>query len=175
MEYNQTRVKILMVDDDEDDCFLVREALRASDLDHELHTLPDGMELIDYLYRRGRYKNLNEPQPDLILLDLNMPRKGGREVLLEVRQDPCLKDIPIAVLTGSSDWSDISRCYELGATAVFNKGEWFDDLVKIIKICGAYWFKCMTWEIHQRAYPDLGAESRSLKIPIPEYPIEEPA
>jgi CheY-like chemotaxis protein len=154
MEHGQTRVKILMVDDDADDCFLVNEALRASDLDHELQTLPDGVELLDYLYRRGQYEDLTGALPDLILLDLNMPRKDGREVLYELRQDPSLRNIPIAVLTGSSEWCDISRCYELGATVVFNKSEWFQDLINIITICGNYWFKWMTWKIHQSAHPN---------------------
>jgi CheY-like chemotaxis protein len=164
MAQSKTTVKILMVDDDEDDCILVRDALRASDLDHELHTLPDGVELMDYLYQRGQYEGSFVPRPDLVLLDLNMPKKDGREVLYEVRKDPLLKDIPIAVLTGSSEWDDISRCYELGATAVFNKSEWFEDLIQIMKICGTYWFKCMTWEIHQRAHLNKEIGSQRPKV-----------
>ena len=148
MVNSQTTVNILMVDDNENDCILLREALRVSDLDHVLHTLQNPVELIDYLYRRGRYEGSVEPRPNLILLDLNMPKTDGHAILYEVRKDPLLKDIPIAALTESSAWDEISRCYELGATAVFNRREWFEDLIQIIRICGSYWFKCMTLEIH---------------------------
>lgn len=154
MEQGRNKAKIVMVDDDEDDCILVEEALKSGDLNHELLMLSDGDELIDYLHREGRYKDLRGPYPDLIILDLNMPKKDGYQALREIRQDLILKDIPITVLTGSSKWGDILRCYDLGATTVFTKGEWFQDIISIIEMCATYWFRCMTTALQKSSLWD---------------------
>src|SRR5690242_476586 len=95
-------ITILLADDDPDDCLLAREALEESRLANDLHVVGDGEELLDYLHRRGAYEDpASSPRPGLILLDLNMPRKDGREALREIRQDPDLRRIPIVVLTTS--------------------------------------------------------------------------
>jgi CheY-like chemotaxis protein len=131
-----------MADDDEDDCLLAREALVESRLANELYFVKDGEELMDYLYRRGPYKtDRNLPRPGLILLDLNMPRKDGREVLKELKSDPNLRQIPIVVLTTSKAEEDIFRSYDLGANSFIIKPVTFSSLVEVMKTIGKYWFE----------------------------------
>jgi CheY-like chemotaxis protein len=98
--------------------------------------------LLDYLHRRGRYENLNgAPLPGLILLDLNMPRKDGREALKEMKADPILRRIPIVVLTTSKAEEDILRSYDLGVNSYVTKPVTFKSLVELIKVLGQYWFE----------------------------------
>lgn len=133
---------ILMVDDDPDDFFLAREALEMNGLPGDFQLLPDGEELMDYLCRRGKFTALaNTPFPCLILLDLNMPRKDGREALTEIKQDPDLRRIPIVVFTTSAETEDISLSYELGASSYITKPPTFDALVEVMKSLGDYWLK----------------------------------
>ena len=97
---------------------------------------------MDYLQRRGKYVSLaDSPRPGLILLDLNMPKKDGREALKEIKQDPRLCTIPVVVLTTSKADTDISRIYELGANSFISKPVSFDSLVEVMKILGRYWFE----------------------------------
>ena len=105
---------ILMADDDPDDCLLVSKAFKTSRLCNDLRFVSDGEELMDYLYQRGKYKGTGEaPRPGLILLDLNMPRKDGREALKEIKGDPALREIPVVVLTTSKDDEDVLKSYNL--------------------------------------------------------------
>lgn len=142
MKSQEKAIVILMADDDEDDCFLTREALVECQLTNDLRFVRDGEELIDYLCHRGRYINRStSPQPGLILLDLNMPRKDGREALQEIRSIPELKHIPIVVLSTSETEEDIFRSYALGANSYITKPSSFDSLVEIIRTLGKYWFE----------------------------------
>ncbi|MEO1431803.1 MAG: response regulator [Cyanobacteria bacterium J06633_8] len=130
-----------MADDDEDDCMLASEALTESHLQHELHLVKDGEELMDYLYRRGKYINPeNSPPPGLILLDLNMPKKDGREALREIKSNPTFKHIPIVVLTTSKAEEDIRLSYSLGANSFIIKPVTFASLVEVMTTIGKYWF-----------------------------------
>jgi CheY-like chemotaxis protein len=138
----QTTVNILLADDDEDDCMLAREALAESRLSSELYVVRDGEELMDYLYHRGRYVSLSSsPRPGLILLDLNMPKKDGREALKEIKNDPELRKIPVIVLTTSKAPEDIYRTYELGANSFIIKPMNFAALVEVMQTIGKYWFE----------------------------------
>ena len=135
-------IVILMADDDADDRLLAKDALAECRLANELHFVENGEELLDYLNRRGKYVNLaNSPRPGLILLDLNMPKKDGRESLKEIKDDPRLRTIPVVVLTTSRADTDISRIYELGANSFITKPVSFDSLVEVMKILGRYWFE----------------------------------
>jgi len=135
-------IVILMADDDADDRLLAKDALAECRLANELHFVENGEELLDYLNRRGKYVNLaNSPRPGLILLDLNMPKKDGRESLKEIKDDPRLRTIPVVVLTTSNADTDISRIYELGANSFITKPVSFDSLVEVMKILGRYWFE----------------------------------
>jgi CheY-like chemotaxis protein len=132
---------ILMADDDEDDRFLVREALSESRFDGILRCVEDGEEIMEYLHRCGRYAGHDFPQPDLVLLDLNMPRKDGREVLREMKSDPHLRRIPVVVFTTSKAEEDILRTYDLGVSSFIIKPSTFDKLVIIMTTLNEYWAK----------------------------------
>jgi CheY-like chemotaxis protein len=140
-------VSIVMGDDDEDDCLVIKEALSESELNHTLRIIGSGREMIDYLRGRGRYEGLDLEYPDLILLDLHMPDLHGREVLKEIREDPDLSRLVVVVLTDSADWSDLLECYLLGSTAVFKKKEWLETFAEIIRIAGPYWFEYLTGQL----------------------------
>src|SRR3712207_3683647 len=107
-------ITILLADDDEDDRVMTRDALRDARLHNDLRFAIDGVDLMDYLYRRGRHSDpARSPRPGMILLDLNMPRMDGREALREIKQDPDLRSIPVVVLTTSKAEEDIIRTYDL--------------------------------------------------------------
>jgi CheY-like chemotaxis protein len=131
-----------MADDDEDDRVLVKNAFEESRLSGEIHFVQDGEELLDYLRRRGKYAALiSVPLPHLILLDLNMPRKDGREALKEIKNDPGLRGIPIVVLTTSRSEEDIHRSYDLGVNSFIVKPVSFESLVEVVKALRRYWFE----------------------------------
>ena len=135
-------ITILLADDDPDDRQLTRDAFAENRLANVLNTVDDGEELLEYLQRRGRYADLrNEPLPGLILLDLNMPRKDGREALKEIKADATLRRIPIVVLTTSKAEEDILRTYDLGVNSYITKPVTFKSLVELIKLLGRYWFE----------------------------------
>jgi CheY-like chemotaxis protein len=135
-------ITILIADDDPDDRLLAQHALEKSRLANDLRFVEDGEELVDYLRRRGKYVDpATSPRPGLILLDLNMPRKDGREVLKEIKGDPRLKDIPVVVLTTSKAEEDVARTYSLGVNSYITKPVKFSALVKVMKTLGKYWFE----------------------------------
>lgn len=139
---NKESIVILLADDDEDDQLLTIDALKESRLSNRLFTVSNGEELMDFLYHRGKYIDYDTyPEPGLILLDLNMPRKDGREALKEIKSDPNLKHIPVVVLTTSQAEEDIYRTYDLGVNSFITKPVTFDALVKIMKMLGRYWFE----------------------------------
>lgn len=136
------RVSILLADDDEDDRLLAIDALREAKLANEIATVADGEELMDYLYHRGRYSDpASSPRPGLILLDLNMPKKDGREALDEIRADHELRRIPVVVLTTSEAEEDILRTYELGVNSFITKPVSFEGLVRIMRTLRSYWLE----------------------------------
>jgi CheY-like chemotaxis protein len=135
-------ITILMADDDPDDCLLAQEALVEARLANDLHFVRDGEELMDYLHQRGQYALPDAaPRPGLILLDLNMPRKDGREALTEIKADPDLRRIPVVVLTTSSAEEDILRTYDLGVSGYITKPVCFAGLVEVMKGLGVYRFQ----------------------------------
>lgn len=145
-------ITILMADDDPDDRALTKEAFEEARLTNGLHFVEDGEELMDYLNRRGQYAGLrNVPQPGLILLDLNMPRKDGREALKEIKADPRLRRIPIVVLTTSKAEEDILRTYDLGVNSFIIKPVTFESLVTIVKTLTAYWFEVVELPLQRAA------------------------
>jgi len=129
---------LLMAEDDPDDRLLIQEAARSS-LAVDLRFVEDGQELLDYLRNEGKFKG--EPRPLLILLDLNMPRKDGREALEEIKNDPKLRRIPVVVLTTSNAEEDIFQSYDLGACGFIVKPSSYDDLVNSLKTVERYWLK----------------------------------
>jgi len=133
---------VLMADDDEDDTFLVRRAFAETGIPIELRSVPDGEELTNYLFRRHRYIDSQLfPLPDLILLDLNMPKKKGQEALAEIKADTMLGKIPVVVYTTSSNEMDIRNCHELGADSYVTKPGKFDDLVYALKTTAECWLE----------------------------------
>jgi CheY-like chemotaxis protein len=135
-------ITILLADDDADDRMMAAEALEESRLANDLRFVEDGEELLDYLYRRGRFAaQTDAPRPGLILLDLNMPKKDGREALKEIKADPELRAIPVVVLTTSRAEEDIYRTYDLGVNSFITKPVMFESLVNVMKALGKYWFE----------------------------------
>ena len=133
---------ILIADDDADDCLLVQEALRESGQPHELRIVRDGQQLLDYLRRQGEFQaEPPTPRPDLILLDLKMPRKDGREALAELKADRRLRSIPIVVLTTSTARDDIGFCYRMGVNSYITKPATFRGLVDLLATVCKYWFE----------------------------------
>jgi CheY-like chemotaxis protein len=137
-------ITILLVDDDEDDLFFAERALKKSDLPHITHKVRDGIEMLDYLHRRGTYTEENAPLPDLILLDLNMPKMNGKEALKALREDTNLGHIPVILFTTSHAEQDILASYKLGANSYIRKPGDFDSLVEIMKALKAYWVQYAT-------------------------------
>ena len=145
MTHPRTAFSILMADDDADDRMMAQDAFDEVHLANELHFVEDGEALLDYLYRRGHYATRRAGQePGLILLDLNMPKKDGREALQEIKADPALRHIPIVVLTTSRAEEDILRTYDLGVNSFITKPVTFAGLVELVKTLTHYWFELVT-------------------------------
>jgi CheY-like chemotaxis protein len=136
-------VTILMADDDEDDRLLTADALKQSRLINDVRFVVDGDDLMQYLRRTGAYGagGIPAPRPGLILLDLNMPKKDGREALAEIKRDPMLRGIPVVVLTTSKGEEDIVRTYELGVNSFVSKPVSFDELARVMQTLAGYWFE----------------------------------
>ncbi|NLW56946.1 MAG: response regulator [Firmicutes bacterium] len=139
-EYDE--VIILVADDDPDDQFMIEESFKEARITTPLHFVNDGEELVAYLKRQGKYSTLADlPLPGLILLDLNMPRMDGREVLKELKADPDWRRIPVIVFTTSQTEGDITRMYDLGVNSFITKPATFEGLVKIIDTLIQYWLE----------------------------------
>ncbi len=139
---------ILIADDDSDDRLLAQDALKECGVAADLRFVNDGVELMNYLQRKGKYGHEAEaPKPSLIILDLNMPRKDGREALQEIKADANLRRIPVVVLTTSTSDTDITRVYELGANSFISKPVAFNVLVSVMKTIGDYWFQIVVLPI----------------------------
>ncbi|ATD02251.1 response regulator [Pseudoalteromonas sp. S3260] len=137
---NVKPITILMADDDEDDRLLTQDALAESRVLNELHFVEDGVELLEYLERKGKFEDKTlSPRPGLILLDLNMPRMDGREALQAIKANPNLKGIPVVILTTSKQEEDMVKGYDLGAASYITKPVTFDGLVELMKTLGKYW------------------------------------
>ncbi|MEA2631345.1 MAG: hypothetical protein QOE66_1564 [Chloroflexota bacterium] len=135
-------ITILMADDDADDRMMTKEAFEENRIANDLRFVVDGEELMDYLKRRGEYSDPDtSPRPGLILLDLNMPRKDGREALAEIKADPALKNIRVVIMTTSKAEEDIFRTYDLSAASYITKPVTFEGLVEVIKTLGKYWLE----------------------------------
>ena len=134
-------ITILLADDDPDDRLMASEAIAESRLTNPLVTVADGEELIDYLLWRGQYSESKPARPGIILLDLNMPKKDGREALREIKANPDLRRIPVVVLTTSKAEEDILRTYDLGVNSFITKPVTFDRLVEVMTSLGKYWLE----------------------------------
>lgn len=135
-------VEILLVEDNPGDARLTREALREGKLDNHLHHVRDGVEALAFLRREGAYDKV--PTPDLILLDLNLPRKDGREVLDELKQDPVLRLIPVVVLTTSEAEEDVLRSYQLHANCYITKPVELEKFIAIVRSIENFWLAIVT-------------------------------
>ncbi len=149
MNANCKPIVILIAEDDPDDQLLVNEALEENRLNNVVHFVNNGEELLDYLYRRNRYATEAAPSPDLILLDLNMPRVDGRQALAVIKADPELHRIPIVVLTTSKAEEDVVRTYNLGVNSFIVKPVTFEALVQVTRVLTEYWFSIVRLPAHQ--------------------------
>jgi len=132
-------IEILLVEDNPGDARLTREALRDAKVRNNLHVAPDGVEALAFLRRQGKY--VTAPKPDLILLDLNLPKKDGREVLEEVKRDDQLQHIPIVILTTSQAERDIAESYRLRANAYVTKPVDLEQFLKVVQSIEHFWLE----------------------------------
>ncbi|NKE34391.1 response regulator [Natronococcus sp. JC468] len=137
-QYTPEPAQLLLVEDNPGDVRLTREAFKQGRIDNDLHTVSDGSDALDFLHQRGEYEDA--PRPDLILLDLNLPRKDGEEVLAELKDDPELQSIPVIVLTSSRAEEDIARSYELHANAYLTKPVDPDEFIETVRAFEKFWF-----------------------------------
>ena len=140
---NKIPITILICDDDEDDRLLTQQALEDAHVSNDVRFVEDGVELLDYLHQRGTFagETGKAPRPGLILLDLNMPKMDGREVLKVIKSDPTMRDIPIVVLSTSRLDEDIVRSYQLGVNSFITKPVTFTGLVEAMNVLGRYWLE----------------------------------
>lgn len=135
-------ITILMAEDNPTDVMLTKEALAHAKVLNSLHVVDDGIDALDFLYRRGKYTKA--PHPDLILLDLNMPRKNGQEVLAEIKSDDKLKHIPVVILTTSKAEEDVVKAYGLYANCYVIKPVDFDVFAEVVRSIQQFWFSVVT-------------------------------
>lgn len=142
MEKRNKSLLILVAEDDPDDQLLIRDAIEESKIANQITLVQDGLELMDYLNHRGKFSDPHtSPKPGIILLDLNMPRKDGREALREIKTNSKLRRIPVIVLTTSKAEEDILHTYEYGANSYITKPSSFEGLVSLMKTLKNYWFE----------------------------------
>jgi len=130
-------IDILLVEDSPGDVRLTQEALRGAKVNNNMHVVNDGVEAIDFLQRNGEYTKM--PRPDLVLLDLNLPRKNGRDVLATIKADPGLRRIPVVVLTTSEADEDILKAYDLNANCYITKPVDLDQFIRVVKSIQEFW------------------------------------
>ena len=136
------RINILMADDDEDDRLLTQDALEESRVINNLYFVNDGVELLAYLNNQAPFEDKQKyPRPNIILLDLNMPRMDGREALKLIKENAALRSIPVVILTTSKQEEDKLRGYDLGAASYITKPVTFEGLVELMKQLGKYWIE----------------------------------
>jgi CheY-like chemotaxis protein len=140
MDLKAKSIHIVIAEDDEEDRMLTREAMIESRVKNTVHFVEDGEYLMDYLHNKGDYSDKSKfPAPGLILLDLNMPRKDGREALKEIKSNEQLKRIPVVILTTSKAEEDIIRTYDLGVNSFITKPVTFEGMINVMKTLGSYW------------------------------------
>ena len=139
---NSRTIVILLVEDNPGDARLTQEAMRDTKMTNLIHIVEDGVEAMTFLRRTGRYSEA--PRPDLILLDLNLPKKDGRAVLAEIKTDPDLKRIPVVVLTTSNAEEDVLKAYDLHANAYVSKPVDLQQFIKIVTLIDEFWFNVVT-------------------------------
>ncbi len=139
---NSRTIVILLVEDNPGDARLTMEAMRDTKMSNLIHVVEDGVEAMTFLRREGRYSEA--PRPDLILLDLNLPKKDGRAVLAEIKTDPDLKRIPVVVLTTSNAEEDVLKAYDLHANAYVSKPVDLQQFMKIVALIDEFWFNVVT-------------------------------
>jgi CheY-like chemotaxis protein len=135
-------VELLLVEDNPGDIRLTQEALRSGQVQVNLNIARDGVEALDFLRQRAKFQSA--PKPDLILLDLNLPRKNGREVLSEIKSDPELRRIPVLIMTTSRAEQDVNRAYNLNANCYITKPMDLDEFLRIVKSIEEFWLKTVT-------------------------------
>lgn len=132
---------VLLAEDDDEDIYLIKRAFKDAGIRTDLHIVRNGEAVLQYLRKEGDYGGGDgSPRPDLILLDLKMPKLDGRDALRAIKRDPDLKKVPVVVLTTSDSQSDVSYCYEEGAASYITKPPQFDDFVSVLQQLGSYWF-----------------------------------
>ena len=140
MNHNSTDwrpIEILLIEDNPGDVDLTKEALQEAKVRNRLHVVDDGAKAVDFLYKRGEYADV--PRPDIILLDLNLPKKDGRQVLEEIKADPQLAEIPVVILTTSQAEEDILRSYQLHANCYITKPVDFKQFMHVVKSIEEFW------------------------------------
>jgi chemotaxis family two-component system response regulator Rcp1 len=142
MTDGRSPVEILLVEDNPGDERLTREALKEGKVYNNLHWVKDGVEAMEFLYRRGKYKDV--PRPDIILLDLNLPKKDGREVLQEIKGDEALKRIPVVVLTTSKAEEDVLKTYDLHANCYVTKPVDLEKFIVVVRSIDVFWLTVVT-------------------------------
>ena len=151
MQNNAKSIVILMADDDYEDRMMVKDAWEESRLCNDLRFVEDGVELMDYLERRGKYTDPSDsPRPGLILLDLNMPKMDGREALQAIKASPNLRLIPVVIMTTSRAEDDIMRSYDVGANSYITKPVSFEGLVQVVRQLETYWFNIVELPLAER-------------------------
>ncbi len=141
-ELTPRAVDILLVEDSATDALLTREALALAKVRNTLHVVSDGVQALAFLRREGAYSGA--PRPDIVLLDLNLPRKDGREVLGEMKRDPALASIPVVILTTSSADEDVARSYRLHANCYVTKPLGFEAFARVVRSIESFWFTVVT-------------------------------
>ncbi len=141
-EMEEKSKMIFLVEDNKADIRLIQEALKNSPISHEVMTVSNGVDAMAFLRQEGEYENA--PRPDLILLDLNLPRKDGREVLAEIKSDPSLKRIPVVILTTSHNQEDIHHSYDLHVNCYITKSRNLSQLFTIVRGIEEFWLKTVT-------------------------------
>ncbi|NQU43996.1 response regulator [bacterium] len=136
-------VEILLVEDNEGDVRLTHEALKDAKVHNNLRVIPDGVEALRFLRREGPHRTV--PRPDLILLDLNLPRKSGMQVLAEIKKDPDLKKIPVVILTTSEAETDILQAYDLNASCYVTKPVDLDQFIKVVNTIEDFWLSIVKY------------------------------
>lgn len=139
MYRNTATMTILIADDDADDRMFLEQAMRRNGYEQDIRFVEDGEELMDYLRRQGRYNAQNAPWPNMLILDLNMPRKNGFQALSEIKDDPELRRLPVVVMTTSSADEDVVKTYSLGVNSFVTKPFNFNRLVEMVGTLRMYW------------------------------------